>query len=174
MSVPKEMWTEDDEHLLRQVVYSGGAEAAYGAFPDRSAVSVHSKMQRMGLLAPRAGGWTENEDNVLFNDYAELGAAGLAASGRLPGRTCESIRHRARFLGIRFESFVPAAPRREEVGSGRRWTPREDRFARAVMERMAESPLRKYLLRAANLLDVSEGELAARMLELMQGDYGCF
>lgn len=157
-------WTEEDEHLLRQVVYSGGADAAYKAFPDRGRKAVHSKMQRMGLLSPKVDGWTDSEDSVLFNDYTELGAAGIASSGRLPGRTCASIQHRARFLGLRFGGFAPAgaspSPERR-----RRWSARDNRFAYEVARRMREAPMRKYLIRAANLLDVSERELAAYMLE---------
>ena len=173
--MPRKTWTADDEVRLERAAREGGKDAAYAAFPDRSAVSVHSKMQRMGLLPHGRGDWSGREDAVLLSGFSELGAAALAASGCLPGRSRAAIYNRAMYLGLHRHDFGPARrPASPEEGLGesrgvernRLWTAREDRMVRAVMERMGDRPLRKYLTRAANLLDVSEAQLAAHMLEL--------
>lgn len=152
-------WTPDEEALLRSSMAQGGLTAAYAAFPSRSENSVHNKAQVMGLLAERGPRrvWSSAEDAVLRSNYPDLGPGGIAERGLLPGRSQRAIVGRASKLGVYRSSRGDRTPCDDA------WTPNRERFVRDLMVRLDERPSRVCLVRAANLLDVTEVELARHM-----------
>ena len=152
-------WTPDEEELLRASMAEGGMHAAYAAFPSRSENSVHNKAQVMGLLAGREPrrAWSASEDAVLRSSYPDLGPVGIAERGLLPGRSQRAIVGHASKLG------VSRARREDQASYDDAWTPNRERFVRDLMVRLDEHPSRVWLVRAANLLDVTEVELARHM-----------
>lgn len=132
-------------------VYSGSgpitAAALIAAWPDTS-VPPAELMERCRTYDQRFGDWTPSEDNIIRKLYAAGGADVCMA--KLPGRTRNSIQHRAGELG----------ETRQKTSSSHRWTPAEDAIiadqypkdgGTALVERLPGRSAKSIRLRASRL-----------------------
>ena len=161
-------WTPEEEAVLREAYPSGGIRAASGRLPGRSPSAVAAHANKLGVRGPHSRGraWSRDERAVMYDAYAELGAEGLRASGRLPGRSVSAIHACAKRLRLRYtpgERPAPAVVGPDEAVA-RLWTAREDRAVAAIAAVAdARGITRGQLSRAARALHVTEWELENRM-----------
>ena len=104
-------WTEEEEALLREKYPILGRKAVT-FFPNRSYHAVLVRARLLGLPHPtfttRQNSWREAEDNLIRELYPANGAAYVHS--KLPLRTANAIRTRARAIGVRRTMSAPTTP----------------------------------------------------------------
>lgn len=93
------MWTDEENALLTKVYPMIKNTELQALFPKRSKQAIVTHATR-DLQLRKIGVWTEPEMEVLKQNFAELGAEGIAKL--LPNRTPYAINYKARHLGLSY------------------------------------------------------------------------
>lgn len=93
------MWADEENALLTKVYPMIKNTELQALFPKRSKQAIVTHATR-DLQLHKIGVWTEPEMEVLKQNFAELGAEGIAKL--LPNRTPDAINSKARHLGLSY------------------------------------------------------------------------
>lgn len=107
----RNFWTQAELDTLRAVYPTGGIQAAMSVL-NRARKAIFNKVSELQL--PNLERWTPEQDDILRENYDELGAA---AVGKMLGRTARAIRQRAMKLGVKAD-LSEACKRREPARRG--------------------------------------------------------
>lgn len=93
------MWTDEENALLTKVYPTIKNTELQALFPKRSKLAIVMHATR-DLQLRKIGMWTESELKILKQNFAELGAEGIARL--LPNRTPDAISTKACHLGLSY------------------------------------------------------------------------
>ncbi|XP_006646212.1 transcription repressor MYB6-like [Oryza brachyantha] len=97
-SVKRGPWSPEEDELLRSYVRSHGTGGNWIALPQKAGLNRCGKSCRLrwlNYLRPdiKHGGYTEQEDRIIFSLYNSIGSRWSVIASRLPGRTDNDVKN---------------------------------------------------------------------------------
>jgi hypothetical protein len=102
------VWSEQEDALLREHYVSKGGPWVTEQLTERTYKAVQQRAVKLGLKHRSHKYWTTKEDRLLIEHFP---AMGRKTHDLFPGRTLESVLHRAVTLGVKSEVKRGPAPR---------------------------------------------------------------
>ncbi|URE01883.1 Myb family transcription factor [Musa troglodytarum] len=128
-NVKKGSWSPDEDAKLKSYIEQHGTGGNWIALPRKIGLKRCGKSCRLrwlNYLRPniKHGGFSEEEDNIIFRLYISIGSRWSIIASQLPGRTDNDVKNywntklKKKFLGKQRKETSAADPKRETAGDG--------------------------------------------------------